>query len=185
MKTVNLKVKGQGVVLQFSYLTEDTEPEMIECYDSWNALQEDGFIDEDWIELPFIHKLESITYEVDGKEKEITKKGKYINSKNYINRIVGVPHVVHLAHMVTGQCYYEFDYEIELEDDEEFDPMKLQLIKSDYEVNYMPYGIVVTEIMYDGKEVDVDEDYLYFNTWDTRHIYYYDEDTYNIPQMVI
>ena len=185
MKTVNLKIKGQGIVLQFSHLTEDTNPEIIEDYDSWEALQEDGFIEEDWVELPFIQKLDSITYEVDGEEVEVTKKGKYIKTDNYINRIVGVPHVIHLAHMATGLGSYEFNYEIELEDDEEFDPMKLQLIKSDYEVNYLPYGIVVTEVMYDGKEIDVDENCLCFRNWDTKHIYYYDEDTYNIPQMVV
>ena len=31
-------------------------------------------------------------------------------------------------------------FEIELSDDEEFDQKKLQLVKSDYEVDFLPYG---------------------------------------------
>ena len=52
---------------------------------------------------------------------------------------------------------YEYNYEIELEDDEEFDPKKLQLVKSDYEVSFLPYGIIVDYIMYDGKKIPWDD----------------------------
>lgn len=42
-------------------------------------------------------------------------------------------------------------------DDDNFDPKKLQLIKSDYELDFLPYGIMIDSIMYDGKVVEVEE----------------------------
>ena len=47
-------------------------------------------------------------------------------------------------------------YTIELEDDEEFDITKLQLVKSDYEHELFPYFIIADYIIYDGKEIGAD-----------------------------
>ena len=181
MKTVTIEINAEGIVLQFGELLDKTtEAGVVESYDSWDALVEDGIIHEDWIELYFMKTIDKITYKVkDGEEIEITKKGKYIKKDDYILSRVELPHVVHLAH---ASRYYTFRYYIELQDDEEFDPMKLQLIKSDYEVNYLPYGIVVYQIVYNGGEVDVDENDICVGTWDEDDIYYYDNGVYGVPQ---
>jgi hypothetical protein len=66
------------------------------------------------------------------------------------------------------------EYDIELEDDEEFDPKKLQLVKSDYEVSFLPYGIITDYIIYDGKRID----YIDFFECDEKYpeSFIYDED---------
>ena len=51
---------------------------------------------------------------------------------------------------------YEVQYEIEVTGD--FDPKKLQLIKSDYEFNGMPYFILAEDIMYDGVKYHISQD---------------------------
>jgi hypothetical protein len=57
-----------------------------------------------------------------------------------------------------------------MEDDEEFDPKKLQLIKSDYEVEFLPYGIVTDTIVYDGKEILMDNETEYKDKRDDAFI---------------
>ncbi len=47
----------------------------------------------------------------------------------------------------------EENFLITLNDDEEFDAKKLQLVKTDYELGFLPYGILTDIIMYDGEVV--------------------------------
>ena len=60
---------------------------------------------------------------------------------------------------INGETEIGNTFCIELEDDEVFDPKQLQLVKSDYEVEFLPYGIVSNHIVYKGKEIVMyDED---------------------------
>ena len=60
--------------------------------------------------------------------------------------------------ILVGRGNNEIYYTIELNDDEEFDSRKLQLVKSDYEFSFLPYGIVSEYLMYNGVEIGRDDD---------------------------
>lgn len=85
-------------------------------------------------------------------DEPINKKGKYIKRKDYLSKFLSNPMVVYEA----GFTEIEQTFTIKLKDDEKFDPMKLQLMKSDYEVNFIPYGIICSHIVYDGVEIEGD-----------------------------
>lgn len=89
-------------------------------------------------------------------ENLIKKKGKYIKVIDYFHDLFSEnsdhPLPVEL-HVRTFLGDNEIDYCINLEDDEEFDIKKVQLVKSDYEIEALPYFILTEKIMYDGKEV--------------------------------
>ena len=87
---------------------------------------------------------------VDGQP--LQRKGKYIKTKDYFKHLP-VPTIAECVGGFGG-AEYEQEYEIKLEDDEEFDPMKLHLVKSDYELEFMPYGIISHYIIYDNKRID-------------------------------
>lgn len=57
------------------------------------------------------------------------------------------------------RTYYnqEISYYLELEDTEEFDIKKVQLLKSTYEYDAYLYFIVGDYILYDGKEVGIEQ----------------------------
>jgi hypothetical protein len=54
-------------------------------------------------------------------------------------------------------------FEIEIPNEEEFDPTKLQLINSDNEVEQIPFGIVTNQIMYDGEIIKSQNQQCYAN----------------------
>lgn len=105
--------------------------------------------------IEFCAILKDVCVTVDGVD--ITKeKGKYINSKSYIKDHYllseSAPHFFRL--LDEDEYYFESVFLI---DDDNFDPKKLQLIKSDYELDFLPYGIMIDSIMYDGEVVEVEE----------------------------
>jgi hypothetical protein len=53
---------------------------------------------------------------------------------------------------------------VQLEDDEDFDIKKVQLVKSEREIECCPYFILAHHILYDGKEVIVNEEDEYLCT---------------------
>lgn len=110
-----------------------------------------GLID-DWCHE--IALLKSVEVYVD--DEPIKKKGKYIKRKDYLSQWLTNPMVVYEA----GYTEIEQTFTITLKDDEEFDTMKLQLMKSDYEVNFSPYGIIFSHIVYDGVEIKGDIDQM-------------------------
>ena len=89
----------------------------------------------------------------------IKKKGKYVKTKNFFHDLFKedgdhpLPVEIHVRDMHKGNYV---GYTIELEDDEEFDITKLQLVKSDYEHELFPYFIIADYIIYDGKEIGAD-----------------------------
>ena len=162
MKTIKIKVSGYGECWWLENLTEKVELGLIECYDSMFDLEKDGFVDGELYEyFAFLDDLKvSVVYENDN-ETDITKeKGKYIKSKNvysepFIPKDGGVANSVAI---LVGRGNNEIYYTIELNDDEEFDSRKLQLVKSDYEFSFLPYGIVSEYLMYNGVEIGRDDD---------------------------
>lgn len=93
---------------------------------------------------------------VNNGENLVKKKGKYIKTKEFFHNLWSdesdhpLPVEVHTR---TFSGDYP-QYEIELEDDEEFDIKKLQLVKSDYEFDQCPYWIIADYIMYDGRQIN-------------------------------
>lgn len=116
-------------------------------------------------EIPVI--LEGVKLDViDGNEEstDITKKkGKYIKAK-YFHDLVGNElgdEIVFGTRAFTGELEVSFD----IEHEGEFNPKLLQLIKSDYEFQGLPYAVVVSPIKYDGKDVYCNEDFGAFKPW--------------------
>lgn len=176
MKKVRIKMSGYGQCWWLENLNEGVNLEMIECYDSLFNLEEDGFTDGNLYEyFAFLDELN--IYIVDENEKEIEditkKKGKYFNSKT----IYSEPFRPNAIAVLMGNGYNEIYLTIELNDDEEFDSSKLQLIKSDYEFKFLPYGIVSEYIMYDGKKIKKDDD----QSWERLNTECFDIIDYKLP----
>ena len=124
---------------------------------------------------------------VDGDEEEnlIKKKGKYVKVGDYFHGLFSekgchpLPVEVHLRETHGSD---RFSYTVELADDEEFDIKKVQLVKSDREIECCPYFILAEHILYNGKVVAVNEIDEYMKTGiDGRYcseyvIYYFEND---------
>lgn len=164
MKTIKVTLTGHCEVFLLEQPVEGVTAEDIKEYDYMVDLEDDEKVDGNMIELAFIKEIGRLTWrEYNGEQDEedrefgepleneepIVKKGKYIKTGEYFAEFVQEPFVVQRS----DSTYAEFDYLIELDSNEEFDPMKLQLIKSDYEVEFLPYGIITTNIMYDGRAI--------------------------------
>ncbi|MCH5234912.1 MAG: hypothetical protein J1E16_06430 [Muribaculaceae bacterium] len=93
--------------------------------------------------------------EVFADSEDITKKkGKYIKSSPFANAMkdMGVSPYSILCQMSSkDNIEIETEFEIPVSK-EEFDPKKLQLIKSDYEFLEIPYCIMTDRIIYNEKE---------------------------------
>ena len=104
-------------------------------------------------------RLESLTVN-DNEENLIKRKGKYVKTKEFFHELMGPesdqPLPVDMHTRTYG--YIEIEYNIELEDDEEFDIKKVQLLKSlEFDTTELPYFIVVDYILYDGKKIYADD----------------------------
>lgn len=87
----------------------------------------------------------------DGEWEYITKKkGKYVKGKLIREQIEPV-----FGDEILFDCQYDvdFDFEFEIEHEGEFNPKLIQLLKSDYEFDDIPYGIIADVILYDGKKI--------------------------------
>ena len=165
MKNIYVTLLGEGRVYQFENLTDKDSYNSvpIDCMGLYE-LEEEGWLDGNLYELPFISTNlrvllstgNEVVWDVDDDGTvDITKqKGKYIKSTTYFKELgFESPFYVNDG----GDTEICEVFRIELEDNEEFDPKKLQLVKSDYELNFLPYGIVVDYIMYDGKKIPWDD----------------------------
>lgn len=108
-------------------------------------------------------------------EEDITKKkGKYIKQK-YFHSMITPDTSGSIKRLVLNETFYfEFTYDIPVEESE-FNPKLIQLIKSDYEFEGIPYYIVTDKVLYDGKEIENNEGLFEFGmtnyteedmTWD-------------------
>lgn len=98
---------------------------------------------------------------VDAEGTDITKKkGKYIKDIPF-TKILTSGGINPLTDGFIAQGTESQEYTIETNFDipvseEEFDPKKLQFIKSDYEFSEYPYGILADRVLYDGVEYYTD-----------------------------
>lgn len=180
MKTIFIKLVGDGVIFRVDNIKDpETNLELLgdTRINYYGAVYEE-YVTGEWQEHTLllenlrVYQYDDYDEAADWENEEginITKKkGKYIKTTTFFKES-GV-----ISPFVWG-CdsfrNYHFVYEIEIEDDEEFDPSKLQLIKSDYELEIFPYAII-PEISYNGKKyyyineeafdlTDVDINYVY------------------------
>lgn len=164
MKTIRVTLAGHCEVFRVAEPIVEMTSNEVEQYDYMDDMSEDGKVGEDIIELSLMKTIGRLTWrEYNGEhdeedrefgeplenEEPIVKKGKYVLEKEYFAQFVKEPFIVQRC----DSTYAEFDYDIELCTGEEFDPMKLQLIKSDYEVEFLPYGIITGCIWYNNRPI--------------------------------
>lgn len=159
MKQVWITLKGTGQIYWMENFTEEPTDWDMPPMNDFSQMEEDGWLDCGLCEIAFLMELEGVfvgneAYECN--EDIIKKKGKYINRDDILKADYDLVAPFYVLPF-DDEAYIENTFCIELEDDEEFDPKKLQLIKSDYEVDFIPYGIVSDKIMYDGKEIEMYE----------------------------
>lgn len=170
MKQVKIKIKGDLVIVD--YCSKKMMEELAgndEYDDEYDVFASNYYVTGAW------DKVEALYVDDDEDNNLVKQKGKYVKTKEYFHDLFSedsdhpLPVEVHFR-------YYEeqeLEYVVELEDDEEFDLKKVQLIKSDYEVQLFPYFILCSKILYDGKEVLTNDE---FNDWTE---YCPEEKTYN------
>ena len=155
MKQVWITLRGRGDVYWMENFTDTPDNwEDIDLRD-FHSLEDEGWLDGDLNEIGFMLDLEGVYVGNDewSEDEDITKlKGKYIKRTDVLKKDykLNPPFYVHC---VNGNTEIVNTFCIELEDNEEFDPTQLQLIKSDYEVEFLPYGIVSDTIIYKDKEI--------------------------------
>lgn len=165
MKTVIITVKGKGPIYWMENLMEPENYENVPLDEEFWDLEDEGYLDGDLYELPLIledvqvlqsSNPEKPVWDLDDEGAiDITKKkGKYVLTKNYFSGVCGLNAPFYYTQRNFCEIYETFS--IELQDDEEFDPKKFQLIKSDYELDFLPYAIISTTAMYDGKVILAD-----------------------------
>lgn len=175
MKEKYIILKGEGPIYWMENLTDRENPDRVPIDDqSFGDLEEDGWLDDDLYEVAVIKEGVEVSVSDDPYTDEgidITKsKGKYVMANNYFSHFIGK--TTPFFYMEIRYCDIEEWFRIELNDDEEFDPKKLQLIKSDYELSFLPYAIATTHIMYDGKIYRaMMGDGYYPNSYEDKHIY--------------
>lgn len=163
MKQVWITLRGRGDVYWFENFTEEpTDWDMLPM-DDFYEMEDDGWLDGSLNEIGFMLDLEGVYVGNEGFEEseDITKKkGKYIKRDDVLKKDYKLNPPFYVRCINSGTEIVN-TFCVELEDDEEFDPKKLQLIKSDYEVEFLPYGIVTDTIVYDGKEIIMDNETEY------------------------
>ena len=129
------------------------------CSESLMLESEDSFLDNYYQTAGFLDWEDGGLFVNDDDENDLMKqKGKYVKTKEHFHELFKedgehpLPVILHTRHY----RFVEADYIIEHED--EFDIKKVQLVKSDYEIECFPYLIIADYILYDGKKVDVEGD---------------------------
>lgn len=177
MKRVFIALEGRGPVYWMQSLNEGVNVEDVDLEMDQCDLEDEGVLDEDLNEVALILEDVKVGY-YEGEEPpvkelwtDITKqKGKYVLVSDYFSAFKRKtqPFWVHQV----NECDIWELFCIELNDDEEFDPKKLQLIKSEYELQILPYAIASDLIMYDGRLYccSAKDGYL-ADDWDMPFIY--------------
>lgn len=183
MKTVFVTVKGKGPVYWMVNLNEGVKQSEVDASMSLFDLEDKGLVDGDLFELPFILEVVEVFYTEDSEPVWNIEAGIDITNKNgkclLINDLLSEGYKLNSPFLVkqTNYCSIMESFMIELEDDEEFDPKKLQLIKSDYEVQFLPFGIAVYAVVYDGKMIYMDPSEGY-NVDDSKQFVYEESQPY-------
>lgn len=149
MKTVTIKVTGYGSIYRVLPIADEVR---FDIDNDYMEMIDEGILDENEMrEIPVI--LSGV--EVYADDELIEKKGKYINRKDYYSDRISNPS---FAYRCNEEIELTNTFDIDLEDGEEFDPMKLQLVKTNYELEFIPYGILTNMIVYNGEEISGNDD---------------------------
>ena len=197
MKTVIVKLCGQCDVVLIKYaggeeIPTDLTSADVEQYAYIDDLEELGFCDEihgafymleydrlTWEDVTncddYYSREEGVMYP---NEQPITQMGKEIATWSYIKDYINYGDDC-FAFQLADNVYGEFVFEIQLADNEDFDPKKLQLIWAAHEIRVVDYGYVADRIMYDGKEYCHMTDYPQFDSYKYSGCYLYDEELEN------
>lgn len=120
--------------------------------------------DEDYNLICSWSKITSLTVD-DGEENLVKQKGKYITTKTYLHDMfsnIDPPHPFPLTFHTRTYYNQEIDYTIYLQDDEEFDIKKLQLMKTvEFDTQDFGYFIFADFIMYKGEEFETSNTDVY------------------------
>lgn len=167
MYNVYVTIMGKGQV----YLMENICPELYEdltlirvslmdSYCDIKSLEDDLLIDGNLYVVPLITTDLKLSWSYDGvDEKEFSKYGGLINIDGYISSSLKTPFLV----QETNYRYLMQMFVIELPDDEQFNPAKLQLAKLEDDVNFIPYGILIDNVFYDGERIEPLQKFQYEN----------------------
>lgn len=179
MKTVFVTLRGRGPVYWMECLNDGVTVDEVDANKCIFDLEDEGSLDNDLNEVAMITEDVEVLYteneepvwDVDDEGAvDITKKkGKYLLVNNFFSkcrRLIAPFYVDQVNY-----CEQVNSFEIKLEDDEEFDPKKLQLIKSDYELQFLPFGIVSNGVVYNDKVVWSDPEDGYDDKYSQRFIY--------------
>ena len=142
MKTVNIKISGYGRVLHFANFVSGTPNNVEEIGDYIDMITHD-LIDGESITIHSVF-TDKPTIIVD--EYEISNWGVDHTVSKYVESVLGM-NLPCFAQIQFGIEPLEFEYEVELEDDEEFDPNKLQLVVD------VDSGIVAGKLIYNGNTI--------------------------------
>lgn len=177
MKRIYVEVRGKGPVYWMEGLNEGVEPSEVDLDMDQCDLEDEGLLDGDLMEFGLILEGVEVGYyegefpPVGDLWTDITKqKGKYVLVNDYFSGFKRMIKPFWVQQV--NECRICELFRIELNDDEEFDPKKLQLIKSDYELQILPFAIVSDLIMYDGKYISSEPgDGYMIKNWDMPFIY--------------
>lgn len=167
MKTVEIKLCGIGRVF---WVESIIDRDKIDRTKMMFDIEEDGGTNPDSLQEITILLID-VEVSVEGNS-IIKQKGKYLNTKDYYSKTISNPSYVIL---VKDGKWLEQTFTITLKDDEVFDPKKVQLVKTDYELDFIPYGILTDYIMYDGKKIEGDgcpTDCMWFSNYDNYIVDY-------------
>ena len=159
MKEVKIRIKGDLVIVDYcSHKVIDENIKSGECDDEEGAFLSYYYVTGAW------DKVEALYVNDNEDENLIKAKGKYVKTREFFHKLFAEDGEHPLPVKIHYRYYYgqELEYIIELEDDEEFDIKKVQLVKSDYEISEFPYYILCQHILYNGKEIEANPDY---NDW--------------------
>ena len=152
MKQVKVTITGD--LIGIDYCSKDKYKE--EYFDEEDMFLSNYYTCMGWEKITGLYlEVPNDTYEFDDYENLVNKKGKYIKTLEYFHDLFREDgeHSLPVKLHIRGFVHQSGDYIIELEDDEEFDIKKVQLVKSDYEVEVFPYFIIADYILYNGKEI--------------------------------
>lgn len=179
MKTVFVTLRGRGPVYWMECLNDGVTVDEVDANKCIFDLEEEELLDNDLNEVAMIVEDVEVLYteneepvwniDDEGAVDITKKKGKYLLVNNFFSkcrRLIAPFYVDQVNY-----CEQVNSFEIKLEDDEEFDPKKLQLIKSDYELQFLPFGIVSNGVVYNDKVVWADPEDGYDDKYSQRFIY--------------
>ena len=140
MEKIKITIEGKATYYEWA-----GKPQLEQNDDDWCSVYYSGFIFE---------KIDKVT----ANDEDITKtKGKYLMVPNMIREqwSLGEDHEFPVEVRPIRTIDFSVDCNLKCEN---FKPDKVQLRKSTYEFDFIPFAIDTTKIMYDGKEIETDMD---------------------------